>query len=110
MTNGIEVHGVSTSKTRTIGPAHPDYRGLTKTEARLLRSHQDGRICVESAHGKGPEGGDVSSGRREQAAGRKLAEKGFIQQVKHTTHVITNGGYNIHVTGNRYRVLTFLSE
>lgn len=110
MTNGIEVHGVSTSETRSIGPAHPDYRRLTKTEARLLRSHQDGRICVESSSGRGPEGGNISSGRREQAAAQKLADKGFIVRTIHDNYMMPNGGYTIHCVRNVFTVKTFLCE
>jgi hypothetical protein len=109
MPNEITVDYAHTSAERTIGPAHPAYQALSKTETKLLRGHQEGRICVESSSGRGPNGGNVCSGRRDQDAARKLVAKGFIERIINDTYTMPDGGYTVTVVRNVFRVITFLS-
>lgn len=77
-------------------------KGLTKTEQRLLaRMQQWGRIGVEMAYGRGPQGGLVRDGVREYHAARSLVRKGLATVHSEWRSTIPRSGYSVQVTGLR---------
>jgi len=85
----------------------PRNRPLSKTQLQLLAeldTSRLGRLMVEQAWGKGPDGGKVSFGRRRVHAARDLELMGLLERIGRDKSMEAQGnGNNIHYTLISYR-------
>lgn len=80
---------------------------MTKTQRALLErafASPNGLLHTEFYGGRGPSGGKISGGLRENAAVIALRRDGFISLEHSDRHMLPNNGYTVHIYSARWKI------